>query len=841
MRRRWLIYSVLFVIVLAAIGVSAREIVNVLKLGRQADGGFIVSSGQRIPGGAIAFTGRPIDLVRHPVQDLFAVLNQKNVFLLDRNGVIEESRVALSKKATAGFRGLIWSPDGKMLFASMSKEHGIAVFKLDDRKLVAGGIIRFDPPKTKVYSVPGGMAITRDGKSLFVALANRHAIGEVDLTTREFVKEWPTQRIPFEVRLSDDEKTLIVSNWGGRPPRPGEPSAKSDNTEIVVDQRGAPASGSVSLIDRSSGESRHVEVGIHPTAIALRGSTACVACAMSDTIAVVDLPSGTVAKTIPLRYGSLRLLGSMPNALALKGDTLYVANGGDNALCEVDISTGSVRGFRPVGFYPMAVALDLDGTTAFVLNSKGNGSVAKTILGKPGNAHDFQGSVSVIDLKADLSAATRTVADNNRWDKPLGKSDLKVYNGGIQHVIYVIKENRTYDEIFGDLPMGDGDPKLCSLGEQVMPNHRKLAQEFTLFDNAYVSGTNSADGHAWGTQCLANDYLEHFYTGYSRSYPDDGDDAMAYSNGGALWDSALAAKKSVRVYGEFCDDSSAKIEPEPADWFEVWADRKAGGNKFKFTATTLVAGLKPHICKDYLYWPLWQSDQHRADIFIREFEQYSKADNVPDLLILSLPCDHGEGTNPKFPTPRAMMADNDLALGRIVAAVSHSPQWKNTCIFVVEDDSQSGPDHVDGHRTCYLAISPFTRRKYVDSTLYTQPNMIRSMGLMLGLAPLNKFDACAYPMEACFSDMPDPTSFEFISNNVPLDERNPSEGAMRPSDRFWLGKTMALDWSNLDAPDPYWLNRINWWSIYRSTRPYPGRPDERPLIGEPLESWPADN
>jgi hypothetical protein len=211
---------------------------------------------------------------------------------------------------------------------------------------------------------------------------------------------------------------------------------------------------------------------------------------------------------------------------------------------------------------------------------------------------------------------------------------------------------------------------------------------------------------------------------------------------------------------------------------------------------------------------------------------------MPDLMILSLPCDHGEGTNPQFPTPRAMMADNDLALGRIVDAVSKSPQWKDTCIFVIEDDAQSGPDHVDGHRTCYMAISPYTRRKHLDSTLYTQPNMFRSMGLMLGLAPLNKFDACAYPMENCFQDTPDLTPYTHVPNNVPLDERNPSKSAMTPADRFWLEKTLALDWSKLDSPDPYWLNRINWWSIYRHTRPYPGRPDERPLVGEPLTEWP---
>jgi hypothetical protein len=467
-----------------------------------------------------------------------------------------------------------------------------------------------------------------------------------------------------------------------------------------------------------------------------------------------------------------------------------------------------------------------------VLNTKGNGSVAKTVLGQPGNAHDFQGTVTVVDLRADLAADTAQVARDNRWDTVPARPRLKVYAGAIKHVIYIIKENRTYDEVFGDLTQGDGDPKLCSLGETVMPNHHKLVREFTLFDNGYVSGTNSADGHNWSTQAIANDYLEHFYVGYSRTYPDDGCDPMALSAGGALWDAALKKGCTLRVYGEFCDDELNRVDPAPNDWFEVWDDRAKGTGRFKFQAFTRIPSLQPHINREYLYWPLWQSDQHRADIFLREYEQFSRTDQVPNLMILSLPSDHGEGTNPKYPTPRAMMAGNDLALGRIVEAVSRSPQWKETCIFVIEDDAQSGPDHVDGHRTVYMAIGPYVRRAFVDSTLYTTTNMLRSIGLMLGLSPLSRFDALADPLAACFSDTADLTPYQAVPNHVPLDERNPSGPRMTESDRFWQEKTLSLDWSHLDAPDPYWLNRIHWYSLFKGTRPYPARPGERPGVGE---------
>jgi DNA-binding beta-propeller fold protein YncE len=794
-------------------------------MGRQPDGAFLVSSGQRVEAGSIAFDGRPIDLALHPSGAFFAVLHKTKVFLADGGGVRRGADAPLGVEA--GFRGLEWSPDGARLFASTAAGH-VQVFRLTDGRLRAEGRIDLRPGGSGPNPVPGGFACTRDGRRLFVAAANRNAVVEVDLGTLKRLREFPVANLPFEARLSEDERTLVVSNWGGRLPKPGDRTAKSQDADIVVDARGAPASGTVSLIDLTSGATRHVNVGIHPTAIAISAGRAYVANAMSDTVSEVDLAEGTVPRTIELRWSGLRVLGGMPNALALHGRTLYVADGGDNALVEVDLDAGRVRGYRPAGYFPTAVALAPDGARAFVLNTKGNGSVAKTVLGKPGNAHDFQGTVTVVDLTSDLAEATETVARNNRWNARPGRLNVAVYNGAVRHVLYIIKENRTYDEVFGDLPQGNGDPALCSLGETVMPNHRKIAREFTLFDNGYVSGTNSADGHAWSTQCLANDYLEHFYVGYSRTYADDGDCAMSISAGGALWDAAAQKGKSIRVYGEFCDDKLARIEPRPKDWFEVWEDRRKGTGRFRITAGTTVAGLKPYIHPHVIYWPLLQSDQSRADEFIKEYEQFSRRDAVPALMVMSLPCDHSEGVDPKYPTPRAMMADNDLALGRVVEAVSRSPQWKETCIFVVEDDAQSGPDHVDGHRTVFMAISPYNRRRSVDSTFYTQTNMIRSIEMMLGLDPMNKFDSVAEPMSACFADTLDLTPYRAVANNVPLDERNPSGAAMTPRQREWLKRSLALDWGRLDGPDPYWLNRINWYSLFGDARPYPARAGEAP-------------
>ena len=819
------------ILVLAALAPLALGMARLatIRMGRQPDGDFLVSSGQRVEGGSLAFSGRPIDLALHPSGNYYAVLHKRGVFLGSATWVRDGRMTSLG--GDAGFRGLAWSPNGRRLFVSTASGR-VQQFLHEAGRLRQGPGIGLDPEGIESNPVPGGMAITRDGRRLFVAAANRGAVVEVNLRTNKRVREYRVQNLPFEPRLTDDESTLVVSNWGGRPPRPGERSAKSQDVDVVVDERGVLASGTVSLVDLKTGEARHVDVGLHPTAIAVKGDKAYVANAMSDTVSEVDIKEARVTRTIPLRWGDLRVFGAMPNALAIHGETLYVADGGDNAVAEVHLPSGRVQGYRAAGYFPTAIALDRDGKQAYVLNTKGNGSVSNTIHGRPGNAHDFQGTVTVIDLTKDLAAETAVVARNNRWDARPDRPPLMAYDGAIRHVIYIIKENRTYDEVFGDIPGADGARWLCSLGETVMPNHRKIAREFTLFDNGYVSGTNSADGHAWSNQCLANDYLEHFYVGYSRTYPDDGRDPMALSAGGALWDAAVAGGKSGRVYGEFSDYSKNRIDPPPKDWFEVWEDRKAGGGKFKFTAVTDIAGLKPYLHPEYHYWPLLLSDQGRADIFLKEYDEFSRAGKVPNLMILSLPCDHGEGTNPQYPTPRAMMADNDLALGRIVEAVSRSPQWRETCIFVVEDDAQAGPDHVDGHRTVFMAISPYNRRGCVDSTFYTQANMIRSIEMMLGLDPMNRFDLVAYPMAACFTNNLNMVPYKAVPNNVPLDERNPSGKAMTPADRYWLAKTLSLDWSGLDAPDPYWLNRINWYSLFKGSRPYPAREGEAPGMAE---------
>ncbi len=801
-------------------------------LGKQANGNFLVSSGQEINPGTISFDGRPSDFALHPYEELLAVMTNREVFISSAKGVLARTKMPLPKDSEAGLTGVLWTgkdPASRgMRFIVSTNQGYLQEYLFDGEALVAKEKIWLVDEKAPKSVWPGGMCLSKDGTKLFVTVLERGEVAEIDLSTHKMVRALPVERLPFGCQLSEDGKTLVVSNWGGRLPNETDRKGKTGNLDIVVDARGTAASGTVSLIDLASGQTSSVRVGIHPNSIAVSGGKAYVANGMSDSVSEIDLAAKKVTRTLNTSALGVKLAGGMSNAVAVLGDRLLVANGGDNAVVELSLKTGKVMGLRPAGYFPCSLQISHDKQRAFVLNSKGNGSVANTSRGLAGDPHDFQGTISILNLAADLKKSTERVAELNHWNRneTAKAKKLAVYNGAIKHVLYIIKENQTYDAIYGDMPEGNGDPKLCVLGEQVMPNHRKLAREFTLHDNGYVSGTNSADGHAWSTQAIANDYMEHEYVGY-RTYPDDGDCAMSLSGTGAVWDAALKKGKTLRVYGEYCDDALATFEPRaPKNWFEAWEDRQSGRNLFKFKTETRVPSLKPYISRDLHYWPIIQSDQSRADVFLREYEQFSKKDKVPNLMILTLTNDHGSGTDPNFPTFRAMAADNDLALGRIVDAVSKSPQWKNTAIFVIEDDGQALPDHVDGHRTPYMAISPYTRRGFVDHTVYTTVDMIRSIELMLGLDPMNRLDWAAKPLISCFSDKPDFTPYTHVLNKIPLDERNPQASQLSAEGKEFLKTSLSLDWTHLDGPDPEKLRRINWFSATKG-RPYPEQYEDR--------------
>jgi hypothetical protein len=810
------------------------------KLGELRDNTYRVSSGQDVERGKVFFEGRPADFALHPDADLLAVQTTREVFLCSPKGVVARTKIGLPKEIGCGFRGMLWTKDRRganwtpkgMRFVVSTDQGYLQEYLYEDLELFPKEKIWLVPEKHPRQVWPGGMCLTKDAKTLYVAVCELNSVCKVDIATHKVVQTIPVQRLPFECRLSEDEKTLIVSNWGGRTPEQGDETGLSNGMPLVINHQGWTSTGTLSLIDLGSTHRVDIPVGLHPSNISVRGRFAYVSNSQSDNISEIDLDSKKVARTFPLAFGKQPGFGAMPCASTIVGSRMYVCEGGNNAVAVLDLNSGKVTGLLPTGYFPISIEVSHDGKQIYVLNSKGNGSIANTSVGNPGNPHDFQGSISILSFNQDLAAATARVIQNNHWDDdPLAAArSLAVYKGAVKHVLYIIKENQNYDPIYGDMPEGNGDPTLCVLGESVMPNHRKMAREFTLFDNMYCAGTNSADGHAWCTQAMANDYMEREYVGY-RTYPDDGDCSMSLSAAGSLWDATLKKNKTLRVYGEYCDDELATYEPRaPKDWFEAWDDYKSGRNFFHYHIDTRIPSLKPYVCHNMHYWPIIESDQHRADVFLGEYNEMSKADKVPNLMILTLTNDHGSGLDPKFPTIASMMADNDLAFGRVVDAVTHSPQWKDTCIFMIEDDGQALPDHVDGHRTAFTVISPYTKRHYVDSTFYTTVSLLRSIELMLGLDPMNAFDAATPPVVGCFQNDPDYKPYVHCLNKRPLDERNRPYTMLDGAGKAMYRLSMSLDWKHLDAPDPAYLSRVHWYSLTNGA-PYPERYASMPRTG----------
>jgi hypothetical protein len=394
-----------------------------------------------------------------------------------------------------------------------------------------------------------------------------------------------------------------------------------------------------------------------------------------------------------------------------------------------------------------------------------------------------------------------------------------------KHVLYIIKENRTYDQVFGDVERGEGDPELCIYGRQVTPNHHKLIDEFVLLDNFYCSGVLSADGHQWTNEAYVTDYLEKAFGGFPRSYPYWGGDAMAYAPSGFIWDNVLAHDKTLRVYGEFVKakvnwkDPAKKGRPAFLDCYRDFIDDK---REIDVQATAAVESLQPYLCPTSIGFPSIVPDVHRAAQFTRELKEFEAKGNLPNFMIMLLPNDHTAGTQPGMPTPAAAVADNDLALGRIVEAVSHSKFWPETCIFVVQDDPQNGFDHIDGHRTVALVISPYTRRQALDSMNYNQTSMVRTMELILGLPPMNQFDASATPMASCFTSDIDLTPYQAAPNNVPLDQLNPNVADIRdPRQRHWAEVSLTMPLDEIDEADEDTLNRVLWHAARGRDDTYP--------------------
>jgi YVTN family beta-propeller protein len=863
--RRWLVLAALATTAVIIVWQSRSSLQDRVprKLGPQPDGTILVPTNQLLsPAGLqILFPGRPTDLALSPDGNLLAVKNMRDILL-----VRMQDRAILQtlpmEKGGQGFVGILFSEDGKRIFTTDS-EGLIHVAALD-----AQNVMRWEttialpgpavenprggerPESARVPSSPGGMALDSERQELWVTLSRNNTLGVIDLKTNQLTQV-PVGMAPYSVALGPANKAY-VTNWAGRKPKAGEVTAKSSGSDVLVDPKtGVASSGTVSVVDtRARAELQQIEVGLHPSGMAFNfdRSRLFVANANSDTVSVIDTSSDRVVEVISVVAERSRPFGSAPNALAVSPDnlTLYVVNGTDNAICVVALGGSSVSqsaprtasrvaGYIPTGWYPGAVRLDRQRGFLIVANTKGIGSRNQRSDRKGYNSHDHTGSISFIRLPdpSELKRHSALVERNNgmrlileRVAAKAGRATARPVPERVgepstfKHVLYIIKENRTYDQVFGDLPQGDGDPTLVHFGREVTPNHHALVEQFVLLDNFYCSGVLSADGHQWSTEAYVTDYIEKSFGGFNRSYPYDGDDPMAYASSGFIWDKVLQKGLSFRDYGEFVQ---ASITPRTATWTDIWNDYVNGTQKIKIRATAEVATLRPYLCPTFVGFPSTVPDVYRAREFIRELKEFEAKGNLPNFMIMLLPNDHTSGTRPGFPTPRAMVADNDLALGQIVEAVTKSRFWPETAIFVTEDDPQAGLDHVDGHRTVGLVISPYTRRGEVIHTNYNQVSMIRTMELILGLPHMNQLDLVAEPMSDCFHEKKELAPYTAIPNKIRLDEMNPPLNALRGEARYWAQKSMELDFDDVDRADEDTFNRILWHAVKGPGIPYPGK------------------
>ena len=795
----------------AACPTWAADPTPVLWPGHQPDGSVLLPNQWTIKpiGTQVKVGDFPVNLALHPDGRHLAVLHsgygQHEIRILDA----ATRKVLAQWPLDESFYGLAWSPEGTRLYASGAGAEVVHVFDFHDGQVSAPRVLHLR--NEKEVGVPAGLAVSADGRALYVAEAWGQRILKIDTATGhhlwerslapaaapatthpEGVRWQPADHpdAPFPYTCVADEKNhrLYVSLWAGA-------------AVLVLDSR----TGTVLA---------RWPVGEHPNEMALgRDGRLFVAESNRNSVSVIDVRAGQVTEQLSSVRDPATPPGSMPESVALSpdGELLFVANATNNNLAVFDLrEPGHSRslGFIPTGWFPTSVRVSADGRQLIIANGKGVEAAANPLGPFPGDTRPhnlqhyigglLQGTVTFLDLPARAErlacfAAWTQLAYRTgpRFTPAARPADSPLPADGspaspLRYVIYVIKENRTFDQVLGDLGRGNGDPALCLFGENVTPNFHALAREFVTLDNCYADGEVSADGHEWSMAAYATDFVEKTWPlnyGHNQrhkvDYPSEGHFPVAYPANGYLWNRAAASGISYRSYGEFV--STAPGQP-----------------------TVMVPSLPVlhgHFDPGYRAFDLDYPDVQRSARFIAELHRYEAEGEMPRLQVVRLGNDHTMGTRPGAHTPTAFVADNDLALGRLVEAVSHSKFWDRTAIFVLEDDAQNGPDHVDAHRIPALVISPYVRRHATDSALYSTSSMLHTMELILGLAPMSQYDAAAQPMYGSFQSRPDPAPYTALAARTDLAARNPPNA--------WGARVSArMDFREADRVDDLVLNEV---------------------------------
>jgi len=831
------------------------------------------------------------------------------VEIFDTNtGTVLQNYIAAGQDPSGSYSGIAYSADGKHLVFSQDSSN-VTIADVTDDGLLKGGaqvsvpadssyIACFPNSPLGAYarpcgtfytpstSYPGGVALSSDGKSAYALLNQNNTLTKIDLTASKLKqgKQIRVGNAPHSILISNDGTTAYVSNEGGRAATESDFQIYSAGTEIVADPVvGAAITGTVSVVDLATLKvTGSISTGLHPTGMAFYGRFLLVANAYSDSISVIDTATKKVTRTIDLGLPigvpgeGKPAYGAAPNSIAVdvKRNVAYVALYNANAIGVIDLTsdaTAPVLGMIPVAYAPSSVVLDENDNVLIVANDKGVGTrySFETDYGVTGyNTHQDNGTVSIITVPDSVTLASMTsqVFKNNHWDLT---QNIQSASGGspntkpvaipakvgdpslIKHVFLIIRENRTYDQVLGDVAAGNGDSSLAVFGGNVTPNAHKLIKRFPLFDNFYDPSRQSADGHQWITEGMAP-YADDIQSpDWQRSYPGgNAGDALAYQNKGFLFSEAAAAGLTVKIYGEYVEydtfqqPNGSTSEPSWKQFYHDALKFESGQEKTLFYQNTIQAhcsipAVYNHLIGNFPQFDLNIPDQFRVDLWVQDFQNDVKGGTVPALSILWIMDDHTGGP----PTAEAQQADNDLAVGRIIDYISHSNVWSSSAIFLEEDDAQNGVDHVDGHRSPGYIISPYAVQSGpTDHTYYTQVNMTRTMEQILGLRPMNQFDLVASPMRTAFvKGTPPPDNFKpwtHVKNQIPLDDgvmanaadatSSPEVKAMRQA---WLQKKAEIFAGKLtrpDAEDPDTVNHLNWYTTTGFKVPYPGEKAVRP-------------
>ena len=837
------------------------------------------------------------------------------VFNLKTGTVVQQVGTGVGTDKTLGdgtvaADGPLWSADGKTLWFPQTAD--MIKFSVAADGTVSSPVTipletattNLNTTTTTTPDLPSGMALSPDGSKLYVALNGVNELGVIDTATNQLTQVIHVGNAPRQVVLVGN--TAFVSNEGGRPAKPGDFTNESDGTAVVASKvTGAATTGTVSEVNLTTGqEVREIPVGLQPTAEYLAADgTLMVANSNDDTFSLINPKTATVVQTVNVNPLPGSTVGSYPNAITMPDSHhILVSIGRDNALA-VYYYNGAhqpvqYQGLLPTDFYPVAVASDPAIGKIVVTNDKGIGArgTESTINKGPGtapgaesvtghNTYDDTGSLTSFAMPstAALGAYTDQVFTDNDWTHLLATEAAATCTATpsvipaklgcpspIKHVFLIIRENRTYDQDLGDIGQGNSDPAYAQFGKTITPNGHALADDFGLFDNFYDEGTLSADGHNWIVQADANDYIEKEFGAFYRSYPAQGGDALAYQRDGFIWNAAEAAGLTAQAYGEY-NNFLQQQAPVPS-WSAYYEDSQILEGKATGTLPVPISSVNTYADipslnaiddHEYPAFDLGIPDQYRTDIWEQSFAQSVQTGKLANLNLIWMPDDHTAGVGTGDPNPVAEVADNDLAVGRIIDTISHSQFWKSSAIFVLEDDTQNGVDHVDGHRGPLLIASPYAKRGIIDNAYYTQLNVVRTVEDMLGFAPMNQEDRAAEPMANAFTNTPNLTPYTYLPNEIPLTQgltttpapssapatssgSSTSAGGSSATPTFKPESTAQLGipssersiyeqwvvWSHdgrfngdgaiQDWANPAQLNRLDWYSAHNWKTPYPG-------------------